>query len=81
MLLCPVWTVALEGTESPPLLLVTETPIALVAALFSDTVQVLEALLPRVDGVHDSDVSCAGALAVSVKVCEIALRLAVRSAV
>jgi hypothetical protein len=40
-------------------------------------VQVLDALLPSVDGVHDNDVNCAGALRVRTKVCEALFREAV----
>ena len=47
----------------------------------SVTVQVLEALLPSVAGAHESDVSCAGAFAVSVKVCDPPFSAAVSSAV
>ena len=47
----------------------------------SDTVQVVEALLPRADGEQDTEVSCAGALAVSVKLWEPPFRLALSSAV
>ena len=60
-LLWPEATVTLAGTESNPLLLASETTAALVAALFKVTVQVLDALLPRVEGAQDSDASCAGA--------------------
>jgi hypothetical protein len=38
-----------------------------VAALFNDTVQVLDALLPKEVGEHDTEESCAGALPVTVK--------------
>ena len=55
--LWPVATVMLEGTVSKPLLLVSETFAALVAALFNVTVQVLDALLPRVEGAQPTDVS------------------------
>ena len=41
----------------------SETVAALVVALFKVTVQVLDALLPMVEGAHATDVSCAGALA------------------
>ena len=56
-LLWPVATVTLAGTVSNPLLLASETLAALVAALFNVTVQVLEALLPRVEGAQATDVS------------------------
>jgi len=51
-----------EGTESDPLLLVSDTTAALVEVLLSVTVHMLEALLPNVEGAQASDVSCAGAL-------------------
>jgi hypothetical protein len=59
--------VTLAGTGNVPVLLVRETDMAPAAALLSETVQVVEALLARADGEHDTEVSCAGALAVSVK--------------
>jgi hypothetical protein len=59
--LWPVATVTLAGTVSNPLLLVSETVAALEAEAVKATVQVLEALLPRVEGAQESDVSCAGA--------------------
>jgi hypothetical protein len=61
--------VTLAGTVSDPLLLLKETIAALVAALFSETVQLVDALLPNDVGEHESEVSCAGALPVRVKVC------------
>ena len=78
--LWPVATVTLAGTVSDPLLLESETVAALVAALFNVTVQVLDALLPRVEGAQASELSCAGALALSVKVWEAPLRVAVSRA-
>ena len=56
-LACPDATVTLAGTVSNPLLLASETIAALVAAWFKVTVQVLDALLPRVEGPQASDVS------------------------
>jgi hypothetical protein len=44
-------------------LLLIATTVAPVAGLFSDTVQLLDALLPKVEGAHDIDVSCAGTTA------------------
>lgn len=61
--------VALEGTVNAGALLLSATTIELAAGLLSDTVQVAEALLPRLDGAQDTDVSCAGAVAESVKGC------------
>jgi hypothetical protein len=62
-----VATVTLAGTLKDPLLLLNETTVELVAALFNDTVQVLDPLLPREVGEQDTEVSCAGALPESVK--------------
>ena len=73
-------TVTLAGTVSNPLLLASETVVALAAAWFKITVQVLDVLLPRVEGAHASEVSCAGAAALSVKVCEAPLRVLVNRA-
>ena len=80
-LLWPEATTTLAGTVSNPLLLASATVAALLALLCKVTVQVLEALLPSVDGAQASEVSCAGALAVSVKVCEVPFRAAVSRAV
>jgi hypothetical protein len=44
-------------------------------------VQVLDALLPRLEGKHDTDESCAGAVAVSVNVCDAPLNEAISNAV
>ena len=60
-LLWPDPTVTLAGTVSSPLLLVSDTVAALVAALFKVTVQVLDALLPKVEGAQPTEESCAGA--------------------
>jgi hypothetical protein len=64
----PDATVTLAGTVSKPLLLASETAVALVAALFNVTVQVLDALLPKVEGAHATDVSVAGATRLKVLV-------------
>jgi hypothetical protein len=56
-LLWPDATVTLAGTVSNPLLLASETAAALVVARFNVTVQVLDALLARVDGPQASHVS------------------------
>ena len=68
---------------STPLLLVRDTIAGLVVAWFKVTVQVLEALLPNVEGAQASDVSCAEtvAVAVRVKVWETPFRVAVSTAV
>ena len=78
--LCPNATVTLTGTVSNPLLLASVTAAALRAALFKVTVQVLDVLLPSVEGAQASAESCAGATALSVKVCEPPLRVAVNNA-
>ena len=80
-LLWPDATTTLAGTVSNTLLLASATVAALVAALFKVTVQVLDALLPSAEGAQVSEVSCAGALAVTVKVCETLFRVAVSTAV
>ncbi len=74
-------TLTLAGTASAPLLLLKETVVVLAAALFKVTVQVLDALLLRLDGVHDTEDSCAGAFAVTVKDWEAPFREAVSNAV
>ena len=66
--LWPDATVTLAGTVSNALLLESVTVAALVAALFKVTVQVLDALLPRVEGAQASEVSCAGATRLKVLV-------------
>lgn len=83
-LLWPEGTVTLEGAESTPLLLLSDTTIALEAVAFNVTVQVLDPLLPSVEGVQAREVSwagCAAALAASVNVWETPLREAVSKAV
>lgn len=79
-LLWPDETVTLAGTVSNPLLLTSETVAALLAALLRVTLHVLEELLPRLEGAQMTDVSCAGAAALSVKLWEILLRVAVSNA-
>jgi hypothetical protein len=82
-LICPEATATLGGTVSNPLLLVSDTIPALVAAWFKVTVQVLDALLPSVEDAQVIDVSCAETLAVAerVKVWERPLSVAVSTAV
>lgn len=63
------------------MLLASPTVAVLLAVLFKVTVQVLDALLPSVEGAQATDVSCAGALAVTLKVCDTAFRVAVSRAV
>ena len=74
-------TVTLAGTVNDPLLLPKVTTAALEAALFKLTVQVLDALLPKLEGEHDTDDNCAGAFAVSVNVCDPPFKEAVSNAV
>ena len=74
-------TVTLAGTDNDPLLLPKVTMLPLAAALFSVTVQVLDALLPKLEGEQDTDESCAGAFPVSVNVCDAPFREALSNAV
>jgi hypothetical protein len=74
-------TVTPAGTVSDPLLLLKVTPTALAAAIFNVTVQVLDALLPKLDGEQDTDESCAGAFPVRVNVFDVPLKEAVNKAV
>ena len=61
---------ALEGTVNAFALLLSATTMELVAGLLSDTVQVADALLPKLYGAQDTDESCAGAVAERVKGCD-----------
>jgi hypothetical protein len=72
----------LAGTVSNPVLLASATVDALAAAGFNVTVQVLEALLPKIEGPQTSDVSWAGAgaAALSTKLWETPFRVAVSRA-
>jgi hypothetical protein len=69
-LVWPVPIVTLEGTVSAAALLPSDTIIVLMAALLSDAVHVLEALLPRLEGAQDNEESCAGAVADRVNGCD-----------
>lgn len=82
LLLCPAATTTLAGTVSNPLLLAIETVAALAAAWFKVTVHVLDALLPRVAGAQTIEVRVAEAevAALSEKLCETPLRVAVSRA-
>ena len=82
-LLCPDVTMALAGTDISPLLLRSETVAALVAGLFKVMVQVANPWLAIIEGVQDRPVSCAGTVgvAVSVKVLDMPLRVAVSKTV
>ncbi len=66
-LVWPVAMVTLDGTASAVALLLIATTTELVAALLSDTVQVLDPLLPKLEGAQDIDVSCAGVAAERLK--------------
>ena len=55
--------VTLDGTASAVTLLLIATVTGLPAGLLSETVHVLDALLPKLDGAQDTDTSCAGAVA------------------
>ena len=61
-----VATVTLAGIVTTASLLLSATEVELAAALLSDTVQVLVALLPKVEGVQESPIKVAGALALMV---------------
>lgn len=82
-LVCPDEIATLVGTDSKLLPLTRETITVLVAALFKAAVQMLEALLAKVDGEQDSELSWAGALPVAVraKVRETPFKVAVSIAV
>jgi len=82
-LLWPDGTVTLPGTDSNPLLLVSDTIDVLVVAVFNFTVQLADTLLAIAEGEQDNDVSFAAAVAVAVivKVWETPFRVAVSTAV
>ena len=81
-LLCPDRMATLLGVESNALSLASDTIAELVAAVFKVTVQVLDALLPNVEGEQETEMSCAGVLpvTVSVKVWETLFKVAVSKA-
>ena len=66
-LVCPEIMETVLGTESNPLPLTRETTSVLVAALFKVAVQVLKALLAKVEGEQDSELSWAGAVPAAVR--------------
>ncbi len=78
----PAGTVTLAGTDSNPLLLVSDTIAELVAGLLRLTVQVADRLLAKAVGVQVTEVSCveAAAVSVTVNVFEAPLRVAVSRA-
>ena len=69
-LVWPDGTVTLDGTESAVALLPSATTTELAAVWLSDTVQVLDALLPMVEGAQEIPVSCVGAFAVRLNDCD-----------
>lgn len=73
----PAAIVTDEGVVSNALLSDSVTVVAVIAALFKATVQVLVASGPRTTGVQLREESVAGALRVSAAVCEAPLRVAV----
>jgi hypothetical protein len=80
-LLWPAAKLRLAGTVKAALLLLSEAVPATRAALFNATVQVLEALLLRVEGEQDIEEICAAAIPVRVNVLEEPLSEAVKVAV
>jgi hypothetical protein len=76
-LVWPAGMVTLKGTVRAVVVLPIATTTGLAGAWFSDTVQVLEALLPKVAGAQDSVLSFAGAVRVRTKDCEPPLKDAV----
>lgn len=80
-LLWPDATTTLAGTVSDKLLLARVTVAVLRAALLKVRVQVLDELLPRVVGAQATELSCAGALPVKLKVCEDPFRVVMSRAV
>ena len=62
-------------------MLLSVTTVALVAAWFSDTVHVLDELLPSVEGAQEKNASCTGATKFRVVVSEVPPALAVRTTV
>jgi hypothetical protein len=77
-LLWPAATVTLAGTVTAAFPLAKDTEVALVAALFNVTVQLLLALLLNDDGEQASDVSCGGgATKLMLVVCVMLFALAV----
>ena len=79
-LLWSAWIDTLAGTVTKALLLLSDTDVIAAAFWFSATVQMLDALLPSVDGAQESDVIRASALTVRAKVLEPPLRVAVNMA-
>src|SRR6266852_1981743 len=79
-LLWPRAMVTLAGTISTVVLLLRETVRAPGAALFNNTVHVIEALLPKADGAQDTEASWAGPRRFRLKVTLAPLALAVKTA-
>ena len=55
--------VTVEGTANAVVLLLIATATEPAAGLLSETVQVLDPLLPKLEGAQESDVSCPGTVA------------------
>jgi len=79
--LCPAETVTLAGTVNAALLLLRAMVPAARAALFIAMLHVVDALLLNVEGEHDTEEICAGAIALKAKVLEEPFKEAVRVAV
>ena len=65
---CPAAMVKLDGTDSAATLLLIATNVELAAASFSVTVQVLDALLLKLEGAQATPVTCVGAVRLNVTV-------------
>ena len=70
----------LAGTVRAELLLLRKTCAAFADGLLSETVQVLEALLPRLEGAQETEVNTAALVAFSVKLADAPFAVAVRTA-
>lgn len=80
-LLWPADTVTVPGTKTSSLLLFSVITVALAAPWFSDTVHVLDELLPSAEGAQEKDASCAVTTKFSVLVNDAPPALAVRTTV
>jgi hypothetical protein len=77
---CPVEIETLAGTVKAGLLLLRKTCAAVAATLFNVTVQLPEALLPRLEGAHERVVKAAALDAFSVTLADPPFALAVSTA-
>ena len=66
----PAAMVKLDGTDSAAILLLIATNVELAAVWFSVTVQVLDALLLKLEGAQAIPVTCVATVAVTVADCE-----------